>query len=104
MPRKNRRSRSWVLTVLFYLLFPPGVWFLAFLLWFYWFDLERLFFKTSEKPRQASGQSETKQENLVEPKAPVGDRAEEKILDQERQKLEAIIKRLQERKAGDEGS
>ena len=92
------------MTVIFYLLFPPVVWFLAFLLWFYWYDLERLFFKASEKPRQASGQVETKQENRAEPKAPPVERAEEKILDEERHKLDSIIKRLKERKAGDEGS
>jgi hypothetical protein len=73
-------------------------------LWFYWYDLERLFFKPSEKPRQASGQVETRQENRAEPKAPPSERAEEKILDEERQKLESIIKRLKERKAANEGS
>lgn len=104
MARKKRRNRSWVLTALFYLLFPTVVWFLAFLLWFYWYDLERLFFKASEKPRQASGHVEAKQENRAEPKAPSAERAEEEILDEERRKLDAIIKRLQERKADDEGS
>jgi hypothetical protein len=104
MARKKRRSRSWVLTALFYLLFPPVIWFLAFLLWFYWYDLERVFFKPSEKPRQASGQVEAKQENRAEPKAPPAERAEEEFLDEERQKLDAIIKRLKERKAGDERS
>jgi hypothetical protein len=104
MARKKRRSRSWVLTVLFYLLFPPVVWFLAFVLWFYWFDLERLFFKASEKPRQSSAQVESKKENRAEPKAPAVDRAQEKIIDEDRQKLDAILKRLQERRAGGEGS
>jgi hypothetical protein len=104
LPRKKRRSRGWVLTVLFYLLFPPVVWFLAFLLWFHWYDLERLFFKASEKPRQSSRQVETKQENRAEPKPPATERAQEKILDEDRQKLDAILKRLQERKALDEGS
>ena len=116
MARKTRKRGSWIPTILFYLLFPPVVWFLAFMLWFYWYDLERAFFTPKEKPKQSPGQgesrhekpkqspaqSETKLEKRVAPPLPATEDAQEKILDDDRKKLDAIIKRLKQRKSGDD--
>ena len=103
MARKKRRSRNWILTVLFYLLFPFAVWFVAFVVWFYWFDLERLFFGPKEISKKPPVQSKTEREDQAKPEAPAADRSREEIVDEDRRKLDAILKRLQERRARDEG-
>lgn len=108
MARRQRKKRGWLRTVLFYLLFPIAVWVSAFFIWFYWPDLVRIFSKPGEKPTP-SVKSETTVEraktgDASKPEEPVINRSEEKLADEERRKLEAILKRLQERKAGGEGS
>lgn len=104
MARKKRKTRGWISTLLFYLLFPLIVWLGAFLLWFYWYDLERLFLKPSQKARPAPVEREVKQEKRAAPATPDKNRSQEKILDEEREKLDAILKRLQQRKkAADDG-
>jgi len=82
---RKRKKRSWLKTLLFYILFPVAVWFGAFLLWFYWRDVSTLFGKDRMEPKPAakSNHGET---------APTK-RPQEKILDQDRNKLEEILKR-----------
>ncbi len=102
MARKKQKKRSWIPTVLFYLLFPPAIWAIAFVLWFYWYDLERLFSKPEVKPRQTTGQVETKQETHAKPEAPPTGSPQEKILDEDRKKLNEILKRLKQRQADEQ--
>ncbi|MSP39482.1 MAG: hypothetical protein EXR70_13425 [Deltaproteobacteria bacterium] len=88
--RKPRQRRRWLRTVLFFIFFPLIVWFLAFLIWFYWYNIVSLFGdkepKTKAVPRIEAMPEH--QEKLPPSKAPA-----EKILDEDRQKLEDILKR-----------
>ena len=94
MARRQRKKRGWLGTVLFYLLFPLVVWLVAFLVWFYWYDLTRIFSKAVEKPKAA-----VKRESKIEPREKVDskkpEQVQENILDEDRQKLEDILKRRQ---------
>ena len=88
MVTRNRKKRSWLRTPLFYILFPLVVWFVAFLLWFYWRDVSAWFSKGAApvnpparvQPRERSDTAPTK-------------RAPEKILEEDRRKLDEILKR-----------
>lgn len=70
------------------------VWLVALLVWFYWYDLTRIFFKAADKPKDA-----VKRESKIEPRDKVEStkpgQGQEKILDEDRQKLEDILKRRQ---------
>ena len=91
---RRRKKRAWLRTILFYLFFPLIVWLVGFLLWFYWHDLTRLFSKAEEKPKAARS-IETKQERQGQAD-PVGPKSsQEKILDEDRKKLEDILKQRQ---------
>ena len=94
MAQKKRKKRSWLRTLLFYLLFPLIVWFIAFIIWFYWHDLTRLFSRAEEKSKPAT-KIETKHEKRDKPEAPAANRSQEKILDEDRRKLEDILKQRQ---------
>lgn len=78
---------------MFYLLLPPIVWVVAFIMWFYWYDLTRLFSKADEQPKPAA-KIEAGNEKR-DPTAAPTNRSEEKILDEERKKLENILKQRQ---------
>ena len=41
MARKKQRKKSWLRTLALFLLIPLAVWLIAFLLWFYWYDLSK---------------------------------------------------------------
>jgi len=104
--KKPKKKRSWLRRVLFYLLFPIVVWTAAFLVWFYWPDLTQNFSKPAAKPT-ASVKPEAKVERPDTGKAdktevPAANRSSEKLADEEREKLDAILKRLQQRKAANE--
>jgi flagellar biosynthesis/type III secretory pathway M-ring protein FliF/YscJ len=92
--RRQRRKRGWLRTILFYLLFPLVVWLVAFLVWFYWHDLTRNFSKAGDKPKDAvKRESKIEAREKVDSKKP--EQVREKILDEDRQKLEDILKRRQ---------
>jgi len=91
MAQKKKRRVSWGRKALYYLLFPLIVWGIALLFWFYWYDLRRLFNKdyaTKDRPK-AARQSERRESE----ERPSKNRAQEKILDDDRKKLDDIIKR-----------
>jgi hypothetical protein len=85
---RKRKKKSWIKRPVFYVCFPLVVWFAAFLIWFYWRDLQALFGKDTAPMR-------------VMPKAARSEKAEripanpsqEKILDEDRKRLEDILKR-----------
>ena len=94
MVQVKRKKRNWVRTIMFYLLLPPIVWVVAFIMWFYWYDLARLFSKADERPNPTA-KIEAGSENRERPKAAPTNRSQEKILDEERKKLENILKQRQ---------
>lgn len=86
MATRKRKKRSWLRTLLFFILFPLIVWLIAFLLWFYWRELSVLF-KRDSAPVNAPARVRERGE------APPAKRPPEKILDEDRKKLEEILKR-----------
>jgi len=77
--------------VLFFLLFPLIVWFVAFLIWFYWYNIVGLFADTEHKTK-AVPKIETRQERREKSQAAPAKAPAEKILDEERQTLDDILK------------
>ncbi|HEY2919822.1 MAG TPA: hypothetical protein VGK77_12620 [Candidatus Binatia bacterium] len=91
MAQRRRRKRSWVKRLLVYLFVPLTVWFIAFVIWFYWYNVRELFVKDKEaKNRTKSSHQLDKGEKMERGSAK---RPPEKIFDEERKKLEDIIKR-----------
>jgi flagellar biosynthesis/type III secretory pathway M-ring protein FliF/YscJ len=89
--KQKNKKRSWLKRLLIYLATPFVVWFVAFLLWFFWQDMMRLFNRSrpGEKPKAATAPSSDRT------RAAPFDRGEEKIREEDRRKLEDIIKRGQ---------
>jgi len=85
--RKQRRV-SWGRRVLFYILFPLIVWGIALLIWFYWYDLRKIGKQDyTDRPK-----SELKSEKHEPRERPTKTRPQEKLQDEDRKKLEDIIK------------
>lgn len=93
-PRRQPKKRRWLRLLLFYLFFPIVVWFVAFLIWFNWPELSRLFPKAGEITK-----SPVKRENKAAPRQTLdkqkAEAVPEKILDEDRRKLEDILKQRQ---------
>lgn len=86
--RKPRQRRGWLRTLLFFIFFPLIVWFAAFLLWFYWYNIVALFSDPEHKAKTAP-----KVESKAERREKSSAAPAEKILDEDRQKLDDILKR-----------
>ena len=86
--KKNRRLK----TVLFFVLTPLIVWLLAFLIWFYWDPITRLLSKSEDQPktRPKTTRNIDKSERS---NTPAEKRGQEQILDEERKKLDEILRR-----------
>jgi cytoskeletal protein RodZ len=89
--KQKQKKRSWLKRLLVYLAIPFVVWFVAFLLWFFWQDMRRMFHENrrTEKPKAATVPTSERSRSLRP------DRSEEKIREEDRRKLEDIIKRGQ---------
>jgi hypothetical protein len=68
------------------------IWFLAFLIWFYWYNILGMFSGTEPKSK-AVPKSEARPEPRGKAPPPPAKAPAEKILDEERQKLDDILKR-----------
>lgn len=91
MAQKKQRRGSWVRRVLFCIFFPFLVWGIAFVLWFYWNDVKRIL--TGEPAARVPPKAARQSNEGEGEKRPGKNRAPEKIEDEERRKLEEIIKR-----------
>jgi hypothetical protein len=85
--RKHKKN-SWVKRLAFYVGFPLVVWFGAFLIWFYWNDLWALFGK-DKTPMRAMPKASRGEKSEEAP----ANRPQEKILDEDRKRLEDILRR-----------
>jgi len=94
MAQKRRKKRSWLRSLLFYVFFPLVIWFGAFLLWFYWYDLTRLFSGAAQNSK-AAAKASRRLDKSEKADAPPANRPQEKILDEDRKSLEDILKRRQ---------
>ena len=90
--RKPRQRSGWLRTVLFFLLFPLVIWFLAFLIWFYWYNIVALF-SDAERKTKGAPRIETRSERREKGESAPAKAPAEKILDEDRQKLDDILKR-----------
>ena len=87
MARKTRRKHRWLRSLVLFVTVPILVWVLAFLAWFFWRDITRLFDKkgaTKTPPRVLRGTEKTqpRREN----------KSQEKIPEEDRRKLDEILK------------
>jgi hypothetical protein len=89
--KKKQRKRTWRRTVLLFLLVPLTVWFAAFLLWFYWYEISDLF-APKDAPRLKTKPAQQSEKNEHRERAP-GPQPQERIFDEDRKNLEEILKR-----------
>lgn len=86
--KKKAKKTSWLKTALIYLFVPLTIWFLAFVAWLYWDGITGLFSKDKAQERPTA--RSTRQKEKAE-KTPAK-RPQERILDEDRKKLEDILK------------
>ena len=92
----GRKRRHWLRTALFFLLFPFVVWFIAIVVWFYWGELSTFFTKAVDKPKAAiQRESETGQRESGDLNSKKTAPSQENLLDEDRRKLEDILKQRQ---------
>jgi hypothetical protein len=91
MARRKQPKKGWLWKVLFFLLAPFVVWFIAFWLWFYWDDLSRMFGRN--EPGRTTPTPERQMEKDDRRERPASEPPREKIFEEDRQKLEDILKR-----------
>lgn len=84
MAKKRRRKTSRLKILLLFIAAPLVVWLLAFLAWFYWNDIARL---------ARNGRSQISPEAARKSEQPPENKAKEKIRDEDRKKLEDILKK-----------
>ncbi len=83
MAKKRRRKTSRLKILLLFIATPLVVWLLAFFTWFYWNDIARFARDDRFQSPEAARKSERPPEN----------KPKEKILDEDRNKLEEILKK-----------
>ena len=84
MAKKKKRKIGWLGKCLLLIGTPIIIWLLAFLIWFYWNGLAKFFTANtgkSQPPPKATRQAEP----------PAKKSADEKILDEDREKLDEIL-------------
>jgi hypothetical protein len=86
--RKKRKKHPWR-TLLIFVMTPLTVWFLAFLIWFFWYDMTRLFGPGKSVMRPTSPQ----REGAINRERRPAKAAPENIPDEDRRKLEDILQR-----------
>ena len=91
MARKKQRKKSWMRTLVVFSVIPLAVWLIAFLIWFYWYDLSKLVSK--DTPRRISPEPARQRENDDRRERKPAPETQEKIFEEDRKKLEDILKR-----------
>jgi len=92
MAQKKRKKRGWFRRLLFYIFLPIFIWFVAFLVWFYWYELTRLFSGGANRSKPAAKTSRQLDKSEKAESSPTN-RPREKILEEDRKSLEDILKR-----------
>jgi hypothetical protein len=82
--KKKKRKIGWLRKLLLFICTPIIIWFIAFLIWFYWKDPAK-----SSTANKGKTQPATKATRQAEP--PANKSADEKILDEDREKLDEIL-------------
>jgi hypothetical protein len=85
--KKRRRKRRWLRNLLIFIMFPLAVWFIAFVLWVFWYDIGGIFRPDSTWPNHTPWSARTTEKLKPPPPA----RNDEKIFNEDRKTLEDII-------------
>jgi len=88
--KKKVRKASWLTIVLIYTFFPLIIWSLAFVAWLYWDSITAPFSTDKAKDRNLSRTTGQLEKSEKGP-APA-ERVQEKILEDDRKKLEEVLK------------
>jgi hypothetical protein len=92
MARKKQPKQHRLRKIILLLATPLIVWFLAFLLWFYWHDLRR-WLASEEEPRRQPPPKAARPRVTDEQGERAAPQPQEKISEEDRRKLEDILKR-----------
>jgi hypothetical protein len=90
--RKKKKAHRWRRTLLIFILTPLAVWCLAFLIWLFWYDVAGVIMPGKTATRQgttASRNGERAKSRELQGAKPV----QENIPDEDRKKLDEILKR-----------
>ena len=87
MAQKRSKKTSWLRSLLLFIFIPIIIWVLAFLIWFFWRDIAKLFDKRgpAKTPPGVSRGTEKGQSRR-------DNKSQEKIPDEDRKKLDEILK------------
>jgi len=85
--QKRSKKTSWLRSLLLFIFIPIIIWVLAFLIWFFWRDIAKLFDKRgpAKTPPGVSRGTEKGQSRR-------DNKSQEKIPDEDRKKLDEILK------------
>jgi len=100
---RRKKKPVWWKRFLVFVVMPFFIWFVAFLLWFNWTNIEKLFTKNNNRApvktpmgRDAGEPTEKGTgRNTSESTRPSESRPKEKILEEDRKSLEDVLKRQQ---------
>jgi hypothetical protein len=84
--KKKGRNRSWLKLLLLFILTPFITWALAFLIWFHWYNITGFFSRRDNTPA-AKASKEVERSTKPSDKS-----ARERIGEEDRKKLEEILK------------
>jgi hypothetical protein len=91
--KKKGKETSRITRILIYIFVPISIWFLAFAAWLYWDDIVRTFSRDSGRPQRT--ERPTRKLDKSDTPAVPSKRSQERILDEDRKKLEDILKQRQ---------
>jgi hypothetical protein len=91
MARKKQRKTSWARMLALFLVTPVAIWLITFLLWFYWHDLSHMFARY--EPGRMTPKAAPQMDRNEGREHPASEPPQEKIFEEDRQKLEDILKR-----------
>jgi hypothetical protein len=83
--KKRRRKSAWLKSLLLFILTPLVIWFFAFVVWLNWDAIVKLINRETDKTKP-SARAVTKADKADSP-------SNEKILDEDRKKLDEILKK-----------
>ena len=86
MAKGRKRRTSWLKALLFFVLTPLIVWAFAFLIWLYWYDITGLFGPPDNIPAAKTSKE------VERPTKPSEKSPQEGIREEDRRKLEEILK------------
>ena len=91
--KKKAKKTSRLKTSLFYILVPVVIWVLAFVAWLYWDSVTKVV--STDSGREPGAPRATRKLDNAEKSTTPTKRSPEKILDEDRKKLEDILKQRQ---------